>query len=99
MQDNTSLSKYILIAQSNTTAYDFTLALQDFDFGVISVTQVLNKRPSSEGTTVTASLLLFLVTLSRCHKLQTFFTFTSLSHILIKVEAYRTQPGLTLCYI
>jgi hypothetical protein len=50
-----------------------------------------------EGTT-TINLLLFLVTLPRTAKFQELFCLTSLCHTAIKVEAYKSQNGLTQCY-
>jgi hypothetical protein len=45
-----------------------------------------------------ANLPLSLVTLPRSVKSQEIFELTSLSHVIIKVEAYRAQRGLTQCY-
>jgi hypothetical protein len=44
------------------------------------------------------TLLLFLVTLTRNAKSQEIFKLNSLNHIIIKVELYRAQIGLTQCY-
>jgi hypothetical protein len=43
-------------------------------------------------------LPLFLVTLTRKHKISKIFKLNSLKHIIIKVELYRAQTGLTHCY-
>jgi hypothetical protein len=45
-----------------------------------------------------ANLPLFLVTLRRNRKSQEVFKLASLSHVIIKVEAYRAQTGLIKCY-
>jgi hypothetical protein len=45
-----------------------------------------------------ANLPLFLVTIPRGEKSQEIFKLTSLIHVVIKVEAYRVQIGLTQCY-
>jgi hypothetical protein len=52
-----------------------------------------SKRPQAP-----ANLPLFLVTLPRSDKSQEIFQLTSLSHIIVKVEAYRPETGLTQCY-
>jgi hypothetical protein len=41
---------------------------------------------------------LFLITLPRTAKSQDIFNLPSLCHISIKVEAYKTQNGLTQCH-
>jgi hypothetical protein len=44
------------------------------------------------------TLPLFLATLTRNIKFQEIFKRNSLNHIIIKVELYRAQTGLTQCY-
>jgi len=62
-------------------------------FTVISVRQLTLKRPQAP-----VNLPLYLVTLLRSDKSQEIFQLGSLSHVIIKVEAYRAQTGLTQCY-
>jgi hypothetical protein len=54
-------------------------------------------RSPAQGTT-SVNHPLFPVTLSRTAKLQEIFKLTSLCHKAIRVEAYKTQSGLTQCY-
>jgi hypothetical protein len=77
----------------NTPAEDIAKELQALGFIVISVRQLTSKRPQAP-----VSLPLFLITLPRSDKSQEIFQLTSLSHVMVKVEAYRAQTGLTQCY-
>jgi hypothetical protein len=55
-------------------------------------------RPSPEGGSHSINLPLFLVILTRSPKSQEIFKLNSLCHIIIRVEAYRAQNGLTQCF-
>jgi hypothetical protein len=80
----------------NTPAEDIAEGLGDSGFDVVSVRQLTTTRRSEERTPV--NLPLFLVTLPRTPKSQEIFKLSSLCHIAIKVEAYRSQNALTQCY-
>jgi hypothetical protein len=77
----------------NIPVENITKELQALGFTVISVRQLTSKRPQAP-----VNLALFLITLPRSGKSQDIFQFTSLSHVIVKVEAYRAQTGLTQCY-
>jgi len=77
----------------NTPAADIACELQAMGFTIISVRQLSSKKPQ-----VSANLPLFLVTLPRNDRSQEIFKLTSLTHIIIKMEAYRVQTCLTQCY-
>jgi hypothetical protein len=62
-------------------------------FKVISVRQMTSTRPQAS-----ENLPLFLGTLPRSEKSQEIFQLTTLNHVIIKVEAYRFQMGLTQYY-
>jgi hypothetical protein len=81
---------------NNTPAEDITEGLGDIGFDVVSVKQMSTSRRSPEGTP--ATLPLFLVTLAKTIKSQEIFKLSSLCHIAIKVEAYKSQNPLTHCY-
>jgi hypothetical protein len=83
---------------TNTSSEGITLALQELGYEVISVKQMTAKRPSPEGGATCISLPLFLVTLARSEKSQDIFKITSLCNIIVKVETYKSQKGLTQCY-
>jgi hypothetical protein len=83
---------------TNTSSEDITVALQELGYEVISVKQMTAKRPSPEGEATCISLPLFLVTLARSEKSQDIFKITSLCNIIVKVETYKSQKGLTQCY-
>jgi hypothetical protein len=59
--------------------------------------QMSTDRRSSE-TTTSITLPLLLVTLSGTAKSQDISKFSNLSHISIKVEAYKSQNALMQCY-
>jgi hypothetical protein len=82
----------------DTPAEDIANALVDLGFDIINIKQMTSKRPTKEGGTQVANLPLFLVTLPRTEKSHTIFKLTNLCNIIIKVEAYRAQTGLTQCY-
>jgi hypothetical protein len=56
-----------------------------------------NQRTPNRQTHV-ETLALFLVTLTRNVKSQEIFKLNSLNHIIIKVQLYIVQTGLTQCY-
>jgi hypothetical protein len=78
----------------NTPAEDIAEGLVDLGFDVISVKQMSTARRSPEGTSH-ITLPLFLVTLPRTTKSQDVFKLSSsLCHISIKVESYKSQNAL-----
>jgi hypothetical protein len=81
----------------NTPAEDMAEGLGDIGFDVISVKQMSSVRRSPEGPT-NITLPLFLVTLPRTTKSSEIFQLSSLCHISIKVEAYKSQNNLTQCF-
>jgi hypothetical protein len=66
-------------------------------YEVISVKQMAAKRPSAEGVNL-VSLPLFLITLVRNQKSLDIFKISRLSNIIVKVESYKSNSGLTQCY-
>jgi hypothetical protein len=82
----------------STPAEDISNALVELGFSIISVRQMTSKRTIQEGGSQVVNLPLFLVTLPRTEKSQEIFKVTNLCNIIIKVEAYRAQNGLTQCY-
>jgi len=50
------------------------------------------------GGSQSTNLPLFLVTLAGNEKSPNVFKLNFLSHVVIQVQAYRAQPGLTQCY-
>jgi hypothetical protein len=82
----------------DTPAGGISNGLEDSGFSVINVKQMtVTRRAPNEQTHVTL-LSLVLVTLSRNIKSQEIFKLNSLSHIIIKVELYRTHTGLMQSY-
>jgi hypothetical protein len=79
-------------------AEDISNGLQDLAFSNLSVKQITANRPSPEGGSDSINLPLFLVTLTRSPKSQEICKLKSLCHIVIRVEAYRAQNGLTQCF-
>jgi hypothetical protein len=71
---------------------------EDLGFNVISVRQLTTNQRAPNGQTNVETLPLFLVILTRNIKYQEIFKLNSLNHIIIKVESYRAQTGLTQCY-
>jgi hypothetical protein len=69
----------------------------DLGFDVVSVKQMSSARRSPDGSHP-ITLPLFLVTLPRTKKSQEIFKLSSLCHICLKVEAYRSQSSLTQCF-
>jgi len=74
-------------------AEDIAKELQALGFSIISVRQMTSKRLQAP-----PNLPLFLVTLPRSDKSQEIFQLASLCHVIVKVEAYRAQTGLTQCH-
>jgi hypothetical protein len=75
---------------SNSPAQDIFDELVDVGFAVISVKQMSSARRSPDASKP-ITLLLFLVTLPRTAKSQDIFKLSSLCHISIKVEYYKSQ--------
>jgi hypothetical protein len=82
---------------SNTPPQDISDGLVDLGFVIVSVKQMSSARRSPDGSKP-ATLPLFLVTLSRTGKSRGVFKLSSLCHICIKVEAYKSQSTLTQCF-
>jgi hypothetical protein len=82
---------------SDTPAEDISQELTALGFSVISVRQMTVSRSQPQGGTRFVNIALFLITLTRNQKLQEIFKLTSLSSIMIKVEAYRAR-SLTQCH-
>jgi hypothetical protein len=83
---------------SDTPAENISNKLQPLGFTVISVRHMTTTRRTPEGGSQVVNLPLFLITLSINEKNQEIFKLRSLSHVVIKVEAYRAQTGLTQWY-
>jgi hypothetical protein len=82
---------------NNTPEEDIAEGMVDIGFDVISIKQMSSVRRSPEGPTNT-TLPLFLVTLPRTTKSSELFKLSSLCHISIKVEAYKSHNILTQCF-
>jgi hypothetical protein len=82
----------------NTPAEDISDGLVSLGFDVISVKQMTTTRRTPSEGSPTTNLPLFLITLPKTPKSQELFQLTNLCHIAIRVEAYKTQNGLTQCY-
>jgi hypothetical protein len=108
--DSNNLSYYIFYPKSdkpikavmrhlpvNTPAEGISERLVNLGFDVISVKQMSTARRSPEGTTH-ITLPMFLVTLPRTTKSQDLYKLSTLCHISIKVESYKSQNALTQCY-
>jgi hypothetical protein len=81
----------------DTPAEDISNSLNDLGFDVINVKQMTSKKTDTQGRSK-VNLPLFLVTLPRTEKSQQIFKLNKICNIVIKVEAYRAQNGLTQCY-
>jgi predicted Zn-ribbon and HTH transcriptional regulator len=82
----------------NTPAQDISDGLVDLGFDIINVKQMsAGRRSRSEGS-ASRILPLLLITLPRTEKSKEIFQLTDLCHIMIRVEAYRAQSGLTQCH-
>jgi hypothetical protein len=62
----------------------------ELGFDIISVKQMTSRKNIRDGGTQ--------VTLPRTENSKNIFKLTNLCNMIIKVEAYRTQNGLTQCY-
>jgi hypothetical protein len=82
----------------DTPAEDICNSLEGLGFNIINVRQLTTNRRAQIGQTYAENLPLFFVTLTRNVKSQEIFELNSLNHIIIKVESYRAQTGLTQCY-
>jgi hypothetical protein len=79
---------------SNYPAKDISDGLVDLGFNVVSAKQMSSAcRATDDSKPIT--LPLFLVTLPRTQKSQEIFKLSTLCHICIKVEAYKSQSSLT----
>ncbi|PNF15438.1 hypothetical protein B7P43_G18173, partial [Cryptotermes secundus] len=79
------------------TPEDISDGLVNLGFDVISIKEMTRRRTPPEGAR-SINLPLFLVTLLRTEKSQELFRLCNLCPIVIKVEAYKAQSGLTQCY-
>jgi hypothetical protein len=79
-------------------AEDISNGLQDLGFSILSVKQMTANRQSPEGGNHAVNLPLFPVTLTRSPKSQEIFKLSSLCHIMVRVEAYRAENGLSQCF-
>jgi hypothetical protein len=82
----------------DTPAEDISNELVAMGYSVISVRQMTTSRPQPQGGLQTINIPLFLVTITRNEKAMEIFKLTNLNHVIIKVEAYRNQGGLTRCH-
>jgi hypothetical protein len=83
---------------TDTPAEDISNALVELDYDIISVKQMTSSKNIRDGGTQVTNLPLFLVTLPRTENSKNIFKLANLYNIIIKVEAYRTQNGLTQCH-
>jgi hypothetical protein len=81
----------------DTLAEDISYSLEDVGY-VINMRQMMATRRTPNGQTHLDSFPLFLVTLARNIKSQEIFKLNTLNYIIIKVELYRGQTGLTQYY-
>jgi hypothetical protein len=82
---------------ANNLAQDISEGLVDLGFDIISVKQKATGRRSKSEGSIPQQLPLFLITLPRTEKSKEIFKLTTLSHIVIRVKAYRAQSDLTQC--
>jgi hypothetical protein len=83
---------------SNAPAEDISKGLEELGFGAVSIKQMTAMRPSPHGGNQQVTLPLSLITLPRSSTSAEIFKVMNLCHIIIKVEVYRAQTGLTQCY-
>lgn len=83
---------------ANISAENITLALQETDYDVINVTQTSAKLLTPEGVIIHTSFFLFRVTLAKNQKAPEALKLTALCNIVIRVDTYKSQNGLTQCY-
>jgi hypothetical protein len=81
----------------DTPAKDITDELLTLEFSVISVRQMTVTRQKAEGGLQTYNISLFLVTLARNEKATEIFKRIYLGHVIVRVEAYKSQGGMTRC--
>jgi hypothetical protein len=81
----------------DTPAEDICNSLEDLGLNVINVRQMTATERAPSRQTHVETLPLFFVTLTRNMKCQEIFKLNSLNHIIINVELYRGQNGLTQC--
>jgi hypothetical protein len=81
----------------NISAEDVAVTLHEADYDII-VKHTTAKRPTPEGEVTHISVPFFLVTLAWNQKTPEIFKLTGLCNIVMKVEAYASQNGLTQCY-
>jgi hypothetical protein len=82
----------------DTPKEDISNSLEKVGFNVINVRQLATNQRALNGQAYMEILPLFLVTLTRNVISREIFKLNSLNHIIIKVESYRAQTGLTQCY-
>jgi hypothetical protein len=80
----------------NTPAEEIYERLVELGFDIVIVKQMSTTRRSQDLTS--RNLSLFLITLPRSDKSLEMIKLTSLCYISIKVEAYKSQAGLTQCH-
>jgi hypothetical protein len=80
------------------TTEDISSGLDDLGFNVINAIQLMANRRAPNGQTCVETLPLIFVTLTRNVKSQEIFQLNGLSNIIVKVESYRAQTGLTQYY-
>jgi hypothetical protein len=80
----------------NKPAEEIYEGLVELGFDIVSVKQMSTTRRSQDQKS--KNLPLFLITLPRSEKSLEIFKLTSLRYISIKVEAYKSQSGLTQCH-
>jgi hypothetical protein len=80
------------------SAEDASNSLVCLGFDVINGKQTTANRRAPHGQAYVETLLLFIVKFQGTLKSQVIFKLNNLNHIVIKVEPYRVQTGLTQCY-
>jgi hypothetical protein len=83
---------------ANTPAQNISEGLVYLGFDITSVKQMSTNRRSTSEKSVPQQLHLFLITLPRTEKSKEIFKLATLCHVVIRVEAYRAQSGLTQCH-
>jgi hypothetical protein len=98
-QNSEKLIKTVIrLLPPDTPPEDISGCLEDLGFNVINVRKMMTNRLAPNRQTHLDTLPLFLITLTGSVKSQEIFKLSSLNHIIIKVELYRDQTGLTHCY-
>jgi hypothetical protein len=83
---------------AGTPTEDISDELVALSLSVISVHQLTATTQKPQGGNQLVNLPIFLVTLARNFKSPEIFKLTNISQVIIKVEAYRAQAGLTQYY-